>query len=140
MARQTFTAGQVLTAAQLTTLQASVWSDDINAQTGTSYTLVLTDAGKQVTLTNASAIALTVPANSTVAYATGVRITLINLGAGAVTVSGAGGVTVGHGSNDLTMPQYGVMVLFKTGTDTWAVEYSYDADDDQPVLASQIFG
>lgn len=140
MARQTFTAGQVLTAAQLTALQASVWSDDVNAQTGTTYTLVLTDAGKQVTLTNAAAVAVTVPANSTVAYAIGVRITLINLGAGVVTVAGAGGVTLGHGSGDLNMAQYGLMILYKTGTDTWAVEYSYDADDDQPVLASQIFG
>ena len=139
MARQTFTAGQVLTAAQLTTLQASVWSDDVNAQT-TSYTLVLTDAGKQVTMTSASATTITVPLNSSVAYATGVRIYIINLGAGVVTVAGAGGVTVSHGSGDLNMAQYGVMVLFKTGTDTWAVEYTYDADDDQPVLASQIFG
>lgn len=139
MARQTFTSGQTLTAAQMTTLQASVWSDDVNAQTGTTYTLVLTDAGKQVTLSNASAVAVTVPLNSSVAFATGVRITLINLGVGTVTVAGAGGVTIAHGSGDLNMAQYGVMVLFKTGTDTWVVEYSYDADDDQPILSSQIF-
>ena len=140
MARQTFTSGAVLTAAQMNTLQASVWSDDINAQTGTTYTLVLTDAGKQVTFNNASAVTVTVPLNSSVAYATGVRIYLINLGTGAVTVVGAGGVTISQGSIDLSMPQYGVMVLFKTGTDAWVVEYAYDADDDQPVLASQIFG
>ena len=140
MARQTFTAGQVLTAAQLTTLQASVWSDDVNTQTGTSYTLVLTDAGKQVTLSNASAVAVTVPLNSSVAFATGTRIMLLNLGAGLVTVAGAGGVTIGHGSADTTMPQYGVMVLYKTATDTWLAEYSYEADDDQPILSSQVFG
>ena len=139
MARQTFTAGQVLTAAQVTTLQASVWSDDVNAQTA-SYTLVLTDAGKQVTMTNSSATTMTVPLNSSVAFATGVRIYIINLGAGTCTVAGAGGVTISQGSIDLTMPQYGIMVLFKVGTDSWVVEYAYDADDDQPVLASQIFG
>lgn len=140
MARQTFTAGQVLTAAQMTTLQASVWSDDVNTQTGTSYTLVLTDAGKQVTMSNSSASTVTIPLNSSVAFATGTRIMVLNLGAGVVTIAGAGGVTVGHGSNDLNMAQYGVAVLFKGGTDTWVVEYNYDADDDQPVLASQIFG
>lgn len=140
MARQTFTAAQVLTAAQMNTLQASVWSDDVNTQTGTSYTLVLTDAGKQVTLSNASSVTVTVPLNSSVAFAIGVRIYLINLGAGVVTVAGAGGVTVVHGNNDLNMAQYGVMCLFKTAADTWVVEFSYDAEDDQPILANQIFG
>lgn len=140
MARQTFTAGAVLTAAQMNTLQASVWSDDVNTQTGTTYTLVLADAGKQVTLNNASAVTVTIPLNSSVAYATGTRIFLINLGAGVVTVVGAGGVTVAHANADLNMPQYGVMKLYKVGTDTWAVDYTYDAEDDQPVLASQIFG
>jgi len=140
MARQTFTSGQTLTAAQMTTLQASVWSDDVNAQTGTTYTLVLTDAGKQVTLSNASAVAVTIPLNASVAFATGVKIMLLNLGAGTVTVAGAGGVTVGHSDTDLNMPQYGVMVLIKTGTDTWFVQYAADAEDDQSLLASQIFG
>lgn len=140
MARQTFTSGAVLTAAQMNTLQASVWSDDVNTQTGTSYTLVLTDAGKQVTLSNASAVTVTIPLNSSVAYAVGVRILLINLGAGVVTVVGAGGVTVAHANADLTITQYGVMELIKTATDTWVVDYSYDAEDDQPILANQIFG
>ena len=39
----------------------------LNAQTGTTYTLVLTDNGRFVTLSNAAAIALTVPLNSSVA-------------------------------------------------------------------------
>ena len=139
MARQTFTAGQVLTAAQVTTLQASVWSDDVNAQT-TSYTLVLTDAGKQVTMTSASATTITVPLNSSVAYATGVRITLINLGAGVVTVAGAGGVTVSNASLDLSLNQYAVGTLYKTGTDSWVLLRGMDTDDDQAILSSQIFG
>jgi hypothetical protein len=145
MARQTFASGAVLTAAQMNTLQASVWSDDVNAQTGTSYTLVLTDAGKQVTLTNASAIALTVPANSTVAYAIGVRIMLLNLGAGVVTVGGAGGVTVSAAGNTVTLIQYQSAVLIKTGTDTWLLDRGDGAggavagDDDQIVIGVQVF-
>jgi hypothetical protein len=140
MARQTFTSGAVLTAAQMNTLQASVWSDDINTQTETTYTLVLTDAGKQVTLSNASPVTVTVPLNSSVAFAIGVRIYLINLGVGSVTIVGAGGVTLGNSNTDLNMTQYGVMSLFKTDTNTWVVEYAFDAEDDQPILASQIFG
>lgn len=123
----------------MNTLQASVWSDDVNTQTGTTYSLVLSDAGKQVTLNNAAGVTVTVPANSTAAFAIGVRIILINLGTGAVTVTGAGGVTVSHGNNDLTMNQYGVMTLIKTATDSWVVEFAYDAEDDQPILAGQIF-
>ena len=66
----------------------------INAQTGTTYTTVLTDESKLVTLNNGSAITLTIPANSSVAYPVGTKIDITQLGAGQVTVAGAGGVTV----------------------------------------------
>lgn len=58
----------------------------INNQTGTSYTLVLGDAGANVTLSNASAIALTIPANASVAFPIGTQILITQLGAGQVTV------------------------------------------------------
>ena len=45
----------------------------INTQTGTTYTFVLTDAGKLVTCDNAAAISVTVPPNSSVAFPTGTR-------------------------------------------------------------------
>lgn len=121
VARQTFSAGQVLTAAQMTQLQSSVWSDDVNAQTGTSYTLVLTDAGKQVTMTNASASTLTVPPNSSVAFDTGVRVQVIQLGAGAVTLTAGAGVTI-NSLSSLTMSQYQVATLVKTATNTWVAD------------------
>lgn len=147
MARQTFTAAQVLTAAQMNTLQASVWSDDVNAQTGTSYTLVLTDAGKQVTMSNASASTLTVPTNATVAFDVGVVIKVIQLGAGAVTLTPAGGVTfttpynlVG-GNTSFPMSQYQVATLIKQATNTWIVSLGTRvAEDDQDILSSQVFG
>ena len=140
MARQTFTAGAVLTASQMNTLQASVWSDDVNAQTGTTYTLVLTDAGKQVTLNNASAVTLTVPANATVAFAVGAKIQLINLGAGVVTVAGTGAATIYNSTLDLSLNQYAVATLYKTATDTWVLFRGMDVEDDQAILSSQIFG
>lgn len=119
MARQTFTSGQILTAAQVTQLQNAIWSDDVNAQTGTSYTLVLADAGKQVTMTNASASTLTVPPNASVAFAIGVRIQVIQLGAGAVTLTQGAGVTISSLATSLAMSQYQVATLIKTGTNTW---------------------
>lgn len=92
----------------------------INAQTGTSYTLVLTDAGKLVTLSNAAAITLTIPANGTVAFPIGTVITLAQIGAGQVTVTPTGGVTRnGFGGATKLAGQYAYATLTKRGTDTW---------------------
>ena len=143
MARQTFTAAQVLTAAQMNTLQDSVWSDDVNAQTGTSYTLVLTDAGKQVTMSNASASTLTVPPNASVAFDVGVRIVVIQLGAGSVTLTAGVGVTLTSQATSFAMVQYQIATLVKTATNTWVVNLgasSVAGDSDQIVLSSQVFG
>lgn len=63
-------------------------------QTGTSYTLALTDQGGVVTLDNASAIALDIPDNSAVAFPVGTVIDVIQIGAGDVTVGAAGSATV----------------------------------------------
>lgn len=98
-----------------------------NAQTGTTYTLVLTDgtpgsttAG--VSLSNASAVTLTVPTNASVAFPTGWTIPLLSLGAGAVTIAPAGGVTINSPGGLLTIgTQNGTAVLNKTGTNTWQV-------------------
>jgi len=92
----------------------------LNAQTGTTYTLVLTDNGRLVTLNNASAITLTVPLNSSVAFATGAIINLQRIGAGSVTVAGASGVTV-TGTALTLRAQYSAASLIKTGTDSWTL-------------------
>lgn len=97
----------------------------INAQTGTTYTLVLTDRDKLVTLSNASPITLTVPLNSSVAYATGTVINIQQIGAGQVTVVGASGVTLTSTGATATTPktraQYSAASIIKTGTDSWTV-------------------
>lgn len=61
----------------------------INAQTGTSYTLVLTDVGKLVTLTNISPIAVTIPTNAVVEFLIGTRIDFIQKGAGTENLFGS---------------------------------------------------
>jgi hypothetical protein len=93
---------------------------DINAQTGTTYTLVLADAAtKLVTLSNASSIALTVPLNSSVAFPVGCTITLAQFGVGQVTVAGAVGVTV-NGTPGLKLrTRYSTATLIQTATDNW---------------------
>jgi hypothetical protein len=92
----------------------------LNAQTGTTYTLVLTDNGRLVTLSNASAITVTVPLNSSVAFATGAIINLQQIGVGQVTVAGAGGVTI-NGTGTKTRAQWSAASLLKTATDTWTL-------------------
>ena len=90
-----------------------------NAQTGTTYTFVLTDFTKLVTLSNASAVAVTLPLESSVAWPAGTQLRLLNLGAGTVTVAGAVGVTIS--GTPLTLAQFKGANLIKTGTNTWVM-------------------
>lgn len=118
--RPTFTSGDVFTAANATILAAS--NIALNAQTGTTYTLVLTDDGKLVTQTNASAIATTVPPNSSVAFGIGTQVNIMQLGAGQVTITAGAGVTLqSAGSKLKTNAQYAVATCLKIDTDTWVV-------------------
>lgn len=93
-----------------------------NAQTGTTYTLALTDAAKLVTLTNAAAITLTIPLNSSVAFPVGSQVLLYQGGAGQVSIVGAVGVTVrAADSNTKIGAQYGVAGCIKLATDEWVI-------------------
>lgn len=91
----------------------------INAQTGTTYTLVLTDVGKFVTMTNASASTLTVPPNSSVAFPVGTVIEGAQLGAGQVTLTAGAGVTLSATPGLKTAAQYATFGLLKLATNTW---------------------
>ena len=88
----------------------------INAQTGTSYSLVAGDVGKLVTLTNASAITLTVP--SGLGLSNGTRIDLAQLGAGQVTVA-ASGTTINASPGLKLRAQYSAATLIQTATNTF---------------------
>ena len=94
----------------------------INAQTGTTYTFVLADHGKLVTSSNGSAQTLTVPPNSSVAYPIGADITLTQLGSGQVTIAAGSGVTLYAADSELkTRVQYSTAVLTKVASDSWLV-------------------
>jgi hypothetical protein len=88
-----------------------------NAQTGVSYSLALADFTKLVTFNNASAVAVTLPLEATVAWEAGTQLRLLNIGAGTVTVAGAVGVTIN--GTPLTLGQFKGANLIKTGTNTW---------------------
>lgn len=118
----TETGTQTLTNKSLTSPKINL---GINPQTGTSYTTVLDDNGKLVTLSNAAAIAVTIPLNASVAYPVGAQINMVQLGAGQVTVSGAGGVTVvstgATAASPVTRAQYSTLTAVQTSTDNWLV-------------------
>jgi hypothetical protein len=121
----TGTDGQVLTADGA---GSAAWEDlprevDINAQTGTAYTLVLDDRNKMVTLDNAGAVTMTIPTNAAVAFPVGAVVALAQLGAGVVTVQGDTGVTVNGasaGSFDLS-GQYQTAALLQVAADVWVL-------------------
>jgi len=95
----------------------------INPQTGTSYTLVLSDAQNMITMNNASPNTLTIPLNASVAFPTGTTVAIQQIGAGMTTIAATGGVTLNYLST-LTLAivgQYGVAQLIKTDIDTWTL-------------------
>lgn len=92
-----------------------------NAQTGTTYTPVLGDAGKLVELSNTSAITLTVPPNSSVAYPVGTQINLLQTNTGQVTVAPGSGVTVNAAPGLKLTDRWSAATLIKRATDTWVL-------------------
>ena len=90
----------------------------INAQ-NTNYTLVLSDTSKLVELNVASANTLTVPLNSSVAFAVGAQITVLQTNTGQTTITPASGVTI-NGTPGLKLrTQWSSCTLVKRATDTW---------------------
>ena len=90
-----------------------------NAQTGTAYTLALSDNGKIIEMNNASANTLTIPLNATVAFATGTSITIIQTGAGQTTIAATSGATVNATPGLKLRAQWSSVTLIKRATDTW---------------------
>jgi hypothetical protein len=94
----------------------------LNAQTGTTYTLVLADAHKLVTQSNASGITTTIPPNADVAFEVGDQVNLLQLGAGQVTVAAGSGVTVNSEGSKLKLKgQYAIATCIKVDTNTWVL-------------------
>jgi hypothetical protein len=115
MAKQTYTTGQVLTAAQMTTLQANDYNQTVSAKTA-SYVLVAADAGTRITMSSASTTTITV---NTGVFTAGDTLIITNIGAGACTIT-AGTATVST-SSSLVLAQYdsGVLYFTSTGVGIW---------------------
>jgi hypothetical protein len=91
----------------------------VNAQTGTAYTLLLTDANALISASNAAAVTITVPLATSAAFPVGTVIYLLQAGDGAVTAAAAGGVTINAAISATTRTQWSMLALVKIGTNTW---------------------
>lgn len=109
MAKQTFSVGQVLTAAQMTSLQQTAMLGGSATAKTASYTLVAADAGTVVSVNSTSATTITV--NSGL-FSAGDIVTIQNWGSGATTIT-AGTATV-NTAGSLIVPQYDGGVLYFT--------------------------
>jgi len=102
MAKQTFTTGSVLTAAQMNSLQANDYNWTVSQKTA-SYVLVAADAGTRIEMNSASPTTVTV---NTGLFSAGDTLFIQNIGAGVCTVT-AGTATVQKSSNaSLALAQY----------------------------------
>jgi hypothetical protein len=95
----------------------------LNAQTGTTYTLVAADASyKLVTASNAAAITVTVPPSI---FTTGDVVNLQQIGAGQVTFAQGAGVTITSTGATATAPklraQYSTCSIICTASNTFTV-------------------
>jgi hypothetical protein len=109
MAKQSFSVGQVLTAAQMNSLQQTAMLGGSATAKTASYTLVAADAGTVVSVNSTSATTITV---NTALFSAGDTVTIQNWGTGAVTIT-AGTATV-NTAGSLIVPQYDGGVLYFT--------------------------
>jgi hypothetical protein len=98
-----------------------------DAQTG-NYTLVAADSGKHIYhALGAAAATYTIPANSSVSYATGTAVSFVNLSGNAVTIAITTDTMYLAGSGSTgsrTLTQYGIATAIKLAGTSWIISGS----------------
>lgn len=126
MAKQTFTTGQVLTAAQVNSLQSNDFNQTVSAKTA-AYTLVAADKGTRIEFNTSGSVACTV---NTGLFDAGDTLVIQNRGAGVVTVT-AGTATV-NTSATLALSQYDAGTLYFISASA-AIFFNTDAGGGSPL-------
>ena len=92
----------------------------INSVAVTAYTLALSDAGGLINAT--TGMTITVPPNSTAAFATGSQVLLYRSAVSGVAITAGSGVTINAaGAASNLSSQHSVASLMKLGTDNWVL-------------------
>lgn len=104
-------------------LNAKAALPTVRTISGTTGTLVPSDAGNIVVCTSGSAVALSIQLEATGAWAAGSVVTVIQLGAGTVTISDGAGITVNvfSGLTKALRGQYAQAALVRSAADTFAL-------------------
>ena len=115
MAIQDFTAGQVLTAAQMDNLQANDYNQTVSTKTA-NYTLVAADKGTRIAMNAATDTAITV---NTSLFSAGDTLFIQNISTGFCTIT-AGSATVST-NGTLVLGQYdsGILYFTSAGVAIW---------------------
>jgi len=93
----------------------------IDEETAT-FELVLDDDGQVMKINSASAVIITVPLNSNVAFPIGTQIAVVRYGAGTVTFAPESTVNIRSAESNLAiLNQYASVALLKIGTDEWSL-------------------
>lgn len=118
--------GSIIGLGLLAALTAPASAQMVNAQTGTTYTVLNSDcdpsARKVVTFSNAAAIAVTLPqAGGSLGFPSGCVITAVNLGVGIVTITP--GTSTINGVATLVLPSKASAVISNDSTPAAAGNY-----------------
>ena len=93
----------------------------VRTQSGTSYTLVLGDAGDYIQTTSITAVTITVPNQVTVTWAADTEIYFEQNNTGQITFVGASGVTINSSETLKTFARYSVVALKRVASDVWTL-------------------
>jgi hypothetical protein len=123
MALQVFTAGQTLTAAQMTTLQASTYNYPLSTISASTYTILSSDAGKLLVFTNnATPVGVTFPAS--LGMAVGDTVEIVLAGTGTLSLIADAGVTLNSEGSLLTLgTRYARVAVVKTASNVFLVSW-----------------
>ena len=122
------TSGQVLSTNGSGTLS---WATDasgggasysaVRTQSGTTYTLVLGDAGDYIQTTSTTAVTITVPPQSSVTWAADTEIYFEQNNTGQITIAAGAGVTINSSETLKTFARYSVVALKRVASDVWTL-------------------
>lgn len=113
-----------VTSGNVTGIDPSSVRQQITVCTTSNYILVLTDRGKIVEMTTATVNTVVIPTNTDVAFPTGTRVDIAQIGGSSLTTIGTNStvVTVNSARSALTLAsQYSIATIYKRGTDEWVL-------------------
>lgn len=93
----------------------------VRTQSGTTYTLVLGDAGDYIQTTSSTAVTITVPLQSSVTWAADTEIYFEQNNTGQITFVGASGVTINSSETLKSFARYSVLALKRVASDVWTL-------------------